>query len=177
MNPHETSDGDSIIETPRQIIGIDSMTVQEVQSHTTGDDVSHHVKVKPDMFDSTQVATVATGLHGDVIIPEEGDRVLVAYRADGRPVVIGSQYPRSMSIPEFEPGERRVGHPASDSFIQLFADGTVRIESDSGAVVKMDANGQIALADDGGNGIEAQNNGEIHIYGKVKQHTSQTLDL
>lgn len=176
MNPHDTNTTNKLDQT-RELLGIDLMTVSSVKSHTLGDDVGHHVKVSHDMFNQEVVAEVLTTQYGDVSIPEKGDRVLVAYRADGRPLVIGSHYPRSKVVPEFQPGERRIGHPASDSFIRLLSGGSVRVEGNDGAVLLLRNDGTVALSDNSGYGIEAQNNGEVHIYGDVKQHTSQTLDL
>jgi len=143
MNPNE-------IDAPRtrrteSIVGFDEATVITADTHTSSDEVGHEVTVEPDLIDGSEIAEVLFAQTGDITIPEEGDRVLIGYRIDAKPVVLGSRYPRDATIPEYEPGERRIGHPASDSYIMFHADGSVTIEDDSGTTVTLDANGDVTV--------------------------------
>jgi hypothetical protein len=179
MNPN-TSD-DATTQTPEALTGLEVMTVTDAREHNSGDNVGHHVEVQSNFFEESMIAAVRATQIGDVSIPAEGDSVLVGYRSSGQPVVLGSYYKQTDDLPEYKPGERRIGHPASDAYIRLKQDGTIHVqhqtESEEKAVIKFDEHGGVAMHDHKGYGIECQNNGEVHIYGKVKQHTSQTLDL
>ena len=153
------------------------VSVTNAREHKTGDSISHHVEVQSNFFEESMIAPVIATQVGDIYIPREGDRVLIGYRSSGQPIVLGTHYAGAYSLPEYKPGERRIGHPESSAFIRLKKNGEVRVESHKNAVVLFRDDGSVAMADEQGYGIEAQNNGEVHIYGEVKQHTSSTLDL
>lgn len=179
MNPHANQTRRRGIDPTR--LGLESMVVTQANKHVLGDDVGHHVEVAPDLFSTSMTAEVLTTQAGDIYLPTEGDTVVVGYRTDDTPVVLGSHYPQEYQLPEFKPGERRIGHPPSDSYIRLKQNGTIQIQhdtpADKTAVIRFQQDGGVAMHDHKGYGIECQNNGEVHIYGDVKQHTSQTLDL
>jgi len=86
--------------------------------------------VQSNFFEESMVAPVAATQAGDIYIPQEGDRVLVGYRSSGQPIVLGTHYDGEYTLPAYKPGERRIGHPASNAFIRLKQNGEVRIESD-----------------------------------------------
>lgn len=176
MNPDYDSTP-SHTQSPAALAGLEVMDVTGAREHKLGDSISHHVEVQSNFFKESMVAPVAVTQVGDIYIPQEGDRVLVGYRSSGQPIVLGTHYNGGYTLPEYKPGERRIGHPASNAFIRLKQNGEVRIESHEEAVILFRDNGSVAMTDKEGYGIEAQNNGEVHIYGKVKQHTSSTLDL
>jgi hypothetical protein len=179
MNPHADDTRRHGIDPTR--LGLESMVVTQANEHIAGDDVGHHVEVAPDLFSTSMTAEVLGTQAGDITIPTEGDTVIVSRRTDDNPVVLGYHYPQEKFIQPYKPGERRIGHPTSDSYIRLKQNGTIQIQHDTPAnktaVVRFQQDGGVAMHDHKGYGIECQNNGEVHIYGKVKQHTSQTLDL
>jgi len=103
---------------------------------------------------------------GDVTIPDEGDDILVGARPDERLVMLGSRYTLEDSIPEYKPGERRIGHPITDSHIELQTDGTVHIENDTGTTVELQPDGSVVI-DSGTNtpitDIQTQTDAEGHV--------------
>lgn len=133
MNPN--SDDGSQGWLDGQIIGVEGARVVTAPSHDAGDDVRHHVEVKPDTFDEPILADVRVGLTGDACIPTEGSRVTIAYRPSGRPHVVGTRYADGDDIPAYEAGERIIGHPLSNAHVRLASDGTVHVEGDGDVVV------------------------------------------
>jgi len=84
---------------------------------------------------------------GDVSIPTEGSRVIIGYRVNARPLVLGSRYSANDTVPEYEPGERIIGHPTSNSYIHLDNDGGVHIVGENGNSVTMQSNGDVVIND------------------------------
>jgi len=126
-------------------IGVESAEVIRTQSHTEGDNVSHVVYVKPSTINETIPADVNANQVGDVQIPTEGSRVTIAYRPNERPLVVGQRYKNEDTVPEFEPGERVVGHPLSDSHIRLATDGSITIKGDAGNIVELASDGSVTI--------------------------------
>lgn len=121
------------------VIGIEGAIVTQTKTNTASDDTAHAVKVIPDLVSSEIVADVAIGQTGDVCIPTEDSRVVIAYRENERPVVLGQRYTSEDTIPEFEPGERIIGHPLSDSYIKIDTEGKIRINGgETGVVTDVD---------------------------------------
>jgi len=176
MNPQDNTTT-SHVQSPSALTGLEVMNVTNTREHKQGDNISHHVEIRSNFFKGSQIAPVAVSQLGDICIPQEEDRVLVGYRSSGQPIVLGTHYGEGDTLPAYKPGERRIGHPASNAYIRLQQNGEVRIESHEEATVLFRDDGSVAMADTQGYGIEAQNNGEVHIYGEVKQHTSSTLEL
>lgn len=176
MNPHDNS-APSNTQVASVLSGLEVMNVTNAREHKQGDNISHHVEVQSNFFEESMVAPVTATQVGDIYIPQEGDRVIVGHRSSGQPIVLGTHYGDGYPLPDYKPGERRIGHPASNAFIRLKQNGEVRIESHEEATILFRDDGSVAMADKQGYGIEAQNNGEVHIYGEVKQHTSSTLEL
>jgi hypothetical protein len=180
MNPQDNTA--TTVPNSTEIGTLELMRVTTANAHQTPtDQIEHHVQVQRSLFEEPQTAVVMPTQIGDIYVPQEGDLVIVGHRTDGPPVILGSYYSADYSLPLYKPGERRIGHPASDSYIRLKQNGTIQIQHDTPAnktaVVRFQQDGGVAMHDHKGYGIECQNNGEVHIYGKVKQHTSQTLDL
>ncbi len=126
-------------------IGVEGAEVTRTQTHTQGDDVGHAVYVKPDTLDRDVLADVATAQTGDVYIPEEGSRVIIGYRVNERPIVLGQRYQIDDTIPEFEPGERVIGHPLSNSHIRLAKDGSITVKGDGGNTIELASDGSVTI--------------------------------
>lgn len=144
MNPFTSDDGGEL----GPIRSITTGEVTSAPSHTSGDDIKHHVVVSPDFTDASFPAEVGIMAKGDVSVPTEGTPVYLAMRPDGRALILGERYQLEDTIPEYESGERRVGHPLSNSHIELQADGTVHIENDAGTTVELQPDGDVVI--DGG---------------------------
>lgn len=128
-----------------EIIALEEGRVLTVPTHTSGDSIGHAVEVATEFLDEPQIAEVGVGEVGDVCLPAEGDDVIVGYRLDGAPFVLGTRYQVGDTIPEFEPGERVIGHPASSSHIRLATDGTVTISGDGGNTIELAPNGNTII--------------------------------
>lgn len=126
---------------------VEAAEVVNAKAHTGGDGVGHHVEVQPYSMQQSDVASVLTAQLGDTVIPEEGDHVLVAHRLDGRPVVLGAEYGSNDTVPDFQPGERRIGHPASDSHVRFKTDGSVEVVGANGNEITLNADGTITIND------------------------------
>lgn len=126
-------------------IGLEGAEVTRTEKHTQGDNISHAVYVRPDTMEQDVIADVAISQTGDVEIPVEGSRVVIGYRPNGRPLVLDQRYNDGETIPDFEPGERIVGHPLSESYIKLAKDGSVTVEGDGGNTIQLQANGDVVI--------------------------------
>lgn len=126
-----------------ETLALEGATVTRVRTHTSGDDVGYAVQVRPDTHEEPLIAELRADTRGDVAIPEEGDRVLVAYRLNGRPVVVGTRYTQDDSIPDFEEGERVLSHTASDAYIRFHSDGTLTVSGDGGNTIELQTDGAI----------------------------------
>jgi len=135
-------------------IGAEGAVVTRATSHTAGDSVSHEVYVQPDTMETDVLADVGINQTGDVQIPTEGSRVMIAYRVTERPFVVAQRYQESDVVPDYEPGERVIGHPLSDAHVRLAADGTIHVVGD-GDVVINDGNTQ-AITDVTAGGTNAE---------------------
>jgi len=126
-------------------IGLEGAEVTRSPSHTQGDNKSHAVYVLPDTMEQDLLADVAVGLTGDTQIPQEGSRVVIGYRVNERPLVLGQRYRESDSVPDFEPGERVIGHPLSGSYIKLAKDGSVTVKGNNGNKIRLQKNGNVVI--------------------------------
>lgn len=117
------------------IVGLETARVVTAPSHEDGDGGCHAVEVTPEMMDESVIADVRVGQVGDVAIPSEGSKVIIGYRVNGRPIVLGQRYSENDDIPDYESGERVIGHPLSDARVRLASDGTVHVEGDGEVVV------------------------------------------
>lgn len=145
MNPQDDDSSRQYLQN--EIIGIEGANVTDAPTHVSGDDVRHHVKVRPDTFDQSIPADVRISHQGDVCIPTEGSRVVIGYRPNGRALVLGGRYAQGDTIPPFEPGERIVGHPTTDSEVHLHNDGSVTVEGDSGNTIELGTDGTVTIND------------------------------
>jgi hypothetical protein len=143
MNPFSDSDDDDWLAS--DIIALEEATVVTAKPHASGDDIGHHVEVKAYAQAESETASVAIGSLGSTAIPEEGDTVIVGHRRDGRPIVVAATYNDEDTVPEYEPGERRVGHPASNSYVRLKTDGSVVVNGENGNEIVLEADGTITL--------------------------------
>jgi len=133
MNPYAATGGN----INEQIIAFEEATVFTV------------IEITNDDIQEPEPAEVVVPQNGDVCLPTEGDTVMVGYRRNGRPLVVGTQYTDSTDIPPFEEGERVIGHPTSDSTIRFTTDGTIRLTHDAGTTVELTNDGSVVI--DNGN--------------------------
>lgn len=124
---------------------------------------------------------------GTVATPEAGDLVLVQYlRGEGEDAVVTHvaygdktehRAPKAVSggVLRFTRG---------DLFIEVHQQGNwARIVQKPGdtdtptAGMEIKPDGTFKLADGSGKGVEGRNDGTLHLYGEVKQHTSETLSF
>lgn len=97
---------------------------------------------------TTMTATVSS--NGDIAIPDsDEDSALYAIYArvdNGTPYVLGFYYDdKTHTIPQANAGERKLGHQATDSEIYFRKDGSLLIESDSGATIELTASGETII--------------------------------
>jgi hypothetical protein len=158
LNP-STTETHARSSTTEAIVGFDVVTVTSVRENTAANSVEHAIKVESDYFDGTTTAEVPVTHEGDVAIPKQGDRVIIGYRREGQPLVVGGRYTPDAKLPPYKAGERRISPSAANSFLKFNADGTV------------------LLADESGHGIKLQNDGTIKLYGNVEQTTTETMEV
>jgi len=142
-NPHQH--GSHEASTAVELASIERGVVTTVKPHQSGDDVAHHVFVRTEYHTPDDPAIVMANTRGDVQLPDVGDRVLVAYRSDDQPVVLGTLYARTDTVPPYDVGERVVGHPASDAEVRLSPSGTVVVEASDGTTVEVASNGTVSV--------------------------------
>ena len=136
-------------------IGVEGATVIERPSVTNGEQ-PHAVRVVPDTLDESIVADVAVPATGDAFLPEPNSRVTIAYRPSEEPIVLNERYQDGDSPPTVSPGERVIGHPASESILRLKPDGgiviigetEVTVTNTTDAVVQIEDDGTISVAGD-----------------------------
>lgn len=120
-------------------VAYDIGRVVQVPGHRNGDRNQHLVKVQidPDDANSAVWADVSIAAIQDVNIPVEGDTVRIAYEKGGQPVVDSIRYTVENSqadsrLPEYGPGQRRIGHEPTDAHLTLFPDGAVELSPKAG---------------------------------------------
>jgi hypothetical protein len=74
-----------------------------------------------------ETATVVASTSGDVSLPTEGDLVLVARTIGNTAVVVGTVYGAAEDVPTYTPGDRIIGHGATDSSITISENGDVLV--------------------------------------------------
>lgn len=133
MNPHEDDERDSW--RYPDIERIEGGVVTTVNEHVKGDDVAHEVWVKPDSYEGDLTTEMVVGATGDVLMPEEGQRVLLAHRTDAKPIILAARYQEGKEnddVPPFKEGERRIGHPTTDAHVRYRVDDTLVVASHHG---------------------------------------------
>jgi len=148
-------------------IGAEGATVTQTKAHSKGDDVGHTIFVKPDTMEREIPADVGVSQTGDVEIPTEGSRVLIAYRVNERPTVLCQRYTPNDDLPEFEPGERVIGHPLSESHIRLAKDGSITIKGDGGNTIKLASDGSVTINDGSTKAIKDVQAGSTNSEGGI----------
>ena len=116
-------------------VGIETARVERSPTRSDSNDNQHVVYIKNATLEQSTKADVGVTQTGDVQIPEEGSRVVIAYRPNERPIVLNQLYTANDSLPNFEPGERIVSHPLSDGYVKLSKDGTIEVNADSDVVI------------------------------------------
>jgi len=163
MSLNPSSSDDNREWKDKSAIGLEGAEVTRSPSHTQGDNKSHAVYVLPDTMEQDLLADVAVGLTGDTQIPQEGSRVVIGYRVNERPLVLGQRYRESDSVPDFDPGERVIGHPLSGSYIKLAKDGSVTTISDADSSVTHDTDGGVVVESVDGNTVSVNHDGTINV--------------
>ncbi len=163
LNPQ--SSDDPIQWKDKKRIGVESATVVRTKEHKDGDAVSHICYVQPNTLDQTIPADVVVSQTGDVEIPTEGSRVLIAYRPNERAVVIGQRYQNGDTVPPYKPGERVIGHPTTDSTIRMNEDGSVTITNDAESTITLQKDGAITCETTDKHGFKISADGKITIAG------------
>jgi len=124
--------------------------VLNVQDSTEG---IHTATIKLYESGSQRTVPVLTSAFGDVSLPEENTDVIVLFGERDEAIIIGSWYPADRTVrkqiepPEYEDGERVVGN-GSGSTVRIKQDGTMRLESMSGATIVLNTDGEVII--DGG---------------------------
>lgn len=145
MNPQDTSDERGTTQGVPAVLEWATVTRAPTNDATT--DNGHVVEVTTEFREEPTMAVVRVDQRGDAYIPAEGDDVLLGYQLDGRPVVLGSRYTRDDEEPHFEPGERVVGHPATDSHIRIAQDGSVVVNGPGGSTIECHTDGTVSIND------------------------------
>jgi len=163
LNPQ--SSDDPIQWKDKKRVGVESATVVRTKEHKKDDAVGHVCYVQPNTLDQTIPADVVVSQTGDVEIPTEGSRVLIAYRPNERAVVIGQRYQNGDTVPPYKPGERVIGHPATDSTIRMNEDGSVTITNDAESTITLQKDGAITCETTDKHGFKISADGKITIAG------------
>lgn len=145
MNPFEKGTKIGQQSWLSEIVSIEQADVLTVKSHQSGDNISHEVQIDSRYFEEPVIAAITVNQIGDITVPTQGDRVIVAYQIDGRPIILGTIYTSNDTLPDFEPGERIIGHPMTDSYVRLATDGTIHVEGDGGNTIELQPDGSIVL--------------------------------
>lgn len=104
-------------------------------SETNSNLSEHTVKVATPSSGQIE-AEVLVGAGGDFYLPPVESRVTIAYFRNDTPAVIGCEY-KDLDIERLPGGERRIGHPTTNSHILLSNDGSITIELDDGTTVTL----------------------------------------
>jgi hypothetical protein len=137
LNPQAAPDGQHIVAVDKaEVISADA-------SGPSG--TEHAIVVSPEHTAQNKPALVMENAGGDVTLPTEGEDVLIGQTDSGTFYVLGRTYQPDDTVPTLAPGERRIGHPLSDSAVTLHKDGTVTIEGDSGTTVSIKPNGDVVI--------------------------------
>lgn len=166
LNPNSTNETTQWKDKSR--VGVESATVIRTKENTDSENVSHVCYVKPSTLNKTIPADVLVSLIGDAQIPTEGSRVLISYRTNERAVVIGQRYKDGNPEPEYDPGERVIGHPETNSTIRLNNDGSVSIKNEQGIVrstITLGSEGTITCKTKDNYGFKVDKDGKITIAG------------
>jgi len=107
----------------------------------------HDVDVLPYSFTESITASVAVDALGDVMVPTKDDQVLIGYRANGEKTIIGYLYDGETSLPDLLPGERQVGHPASDTTVTFHDDGSLTITGENDNNIELANDGTVTIND------------------------------
>lgn len=162
--------------------------VVKTREHTQSDDTNNFecdVLIRGEIQQRRR-ALVAAPAAGIVVPPKKGDLVLVNFiDGDGeRPIVTNVLYTAQSRPPLAKSGDIRVKR--GDLYVEAESEGNyARIskkskdDADPDVNIEIDDSGsgrELFLRDSSGAGIELRGNGEVHIFGEVKQHTTQTID-
>lgn len=160
--------------------------VDEVFVHEAEDEYKHVARVQPHGKDTTFLAQMGVMADGDVHPPtlsaDNDVPVLYVTRGDRTPVIISLLYSNDNTVPEYEPGERRIGHALSDTHVFFDEDGNLLIHGDEDVSVTADGDvsfdgdgdttvsttGTVTIESDSGATVTIQDDGTVSINGGSK---------
>jgi len=166
-NPHANArDQSKEVTRTRQPMVLDKARVLR-----SDDDGSVIVELLTDTDTPPIPAKIGTTMTGSAVQPTVGSEVLVTYSVNGEAWIVDTYYTQNSAVPEYEVGERVVGHPSTDANIHFQNDGSIDIQSDestvtvnditidgdevqfgdSGAKIYKNSSGELVAVDDNGN--------------------------
>jgi hypothetical protein len=162
-SPHEYAErrDDFYLRRSRPEIGM----VDAAPDNVDTERFAHVVRVTGETFESAEPAAVTVDAYGDANVPPVGSRVLIERTLGGTPVVTDVLYAPppegateldGLRVPDYETGTRRIGHHASNAFVEFEPDGTLVVMSereDQQAVF-----GRVTLNTDGTTVVESRGN-------------------
>lgn len=110
--------------------------VTSVDGRSGGEGAVHTAIIRVYGDPSPYQAVVLTDSRGDVNVPTEGDDVAVAFGPNEKPFIVGYWYADDkvrdgrVDLPDYEPGDRVIGHPKNSSYIRIDKDGDIHINSE-----------------------------------------------
>lgn len=140
MNPHTEAETN----TQRSVAPpVAKAKVVQAASHDRDDPDAkgyHTARVRVYGESSTQVAPILTSMAGDAHVPPVGSDVAVIYGPNEKPWIIGFWYAvnEDREPPNYQPGERVIGHPDTESSIRIRKDGHIRIITEGNSAVDID---------------------------------------
>lgn len=143
------------------------------------DNGAHVVKIVPVAIDAGETvqtgtpkdAIVPVDVYGDVALPDEGSLVVVQKTQNDLFVVRGILYTRQNSGPDYQEGERRIGHAATDSNVRLMPDGSAYVEAtgtitvDSGDRVVINGDSDVTIDAGGTTLVVDPSDGTVRVNG------------
>lgn len=160
-NPYTVANSEAQ-ESARQSL-FDFALVTDVESHTTGEDENKHlIECEPVGKTTTVTAQMTVAQKGDVNLPTaDGNTYVILGRfTSDRPIVLDVLYINENAVPSYEPGERRIGHPLTDSNITYDVNGNITITTDSGESVTA-GGGDIAIENSAGSKVVVTGNSVV----------------
>lgn len=140
MNPHKQTD-----EQVRHAVQppVAKAEVVQARPHDRDDPNQkgyHTARIRVYGEESTQLAPVLTSMVGDAYVPTVNSDVAVMYGPNEKPWIVGSWYPvdEDREPPNYQPGERIIGHPDTGSYFKIAKDGHLEIITEGRQRVDVD---------------------------------------
>lgn len=124
---------------------------------TSANPSRNEVVVNAQRSNEPHPATVPVPESGDVRVPTEGTSVIVGYRPEDQPVVVGVLYDTTDDVPSVEVGERVIGHAASGTEIRFKPNGDIEVSPESDTIVHGNSDTSITLNENGDVELDPEN--------------------